>query len=349
MTKTRYVDDVKVQAPIDQALINHVALVVDGSGSMAGLETTVVRVVDELMATLASKSRETDQETRVSLYVFENTLSIKCLTYDKDVLRMPSMKGLYRAVGNTPLIDATLKSIDDLKQSATLYGDHAFLIYVLTDGAENASKHAPDSLRKTIQQLDENWTLACFVPDRTSKNAAERFGFPADNVQLWEVTEGGLKDAARTITNSVSSYYTMRSSGVRGSKNLFSMDLSKLSKSTIAKKLTPLTFGQYRMFDVKDKTPIAHFVEVQLRRPYKLGEAYYQLTEPVKVQPQKQVCIWDRKKHVLYAGNEARQLLGLPSYEVKLEPAATPDFDIFIQSTSVNRNLLPGQKVVVLS
>jgi len=41
-------------------------------------------------------------------------------------------------------------------------------------------------------------------------------------------------------------------------------------------------------------------------------------------------------------------LLGLPDYEVKVNPAATPDFTIFIQSTSVNRKLLADTNLLIL-
>ena len=47
--------------------------------------------------------------------------------------------------------------------------------------------------------------------------------------------------------------------------------------------------------------------------------------------------------------NDARQLLGLPDYEVKVSPTSHPNYDLFIQSTSVNRKLLAGQRVMVLS
>jgi hypothetical protein len=330
-------------------LINHAIIVIDGSGSMGHLQDKVVKVADELVATLAKKSKETDQETRVSLYVFEQQGDIKCWAYDKDVLRMPSLKGKYRTVGGTPLIDATILAIEDLQKTATLYGDHAFLAYVITDGQENASSNKPADLKKLLNSLADNWTVACFVPNASDKRSAEAFGFPPENVQIWETNEKGLQTVQETITRSVNSYYTMRSTGVRGSKNLFSLDLSKVTASKVASKLTPLHFGQYRLYDVTTKQRIDSFVEDKTGRAYRLGEAYYQLMVPVKVQPSKAVCLWDRKTKKLYTGDAARKLLGLPNHEVKLEPAATPDFDIFIQSTSVNRNVLPGQKIVVLS
>lgn len=332
-------------------LINHVALVLDGSGSMRDKKSQVIKITDELVEQLVQKSNETDQETRISLYVFEDRNVIKCHTYDKDVLRMPSLEGLYKTVGGTPLIEATMTAIDELSQTAVLHGDHAFLVYVLTDGQENASGHRYSStaLSKLINGLAENWTLACFVPNNRDAESAKSYGFPKDNVQVWSTTAKGMKEVGESIARTVNSYYAMRSTGVRGSKSLFTMDVGGLSKAKVSQNLTGLHFGQFRMYDVDNDTPISDFVESKTKRAYKLGEGYYQLIKPEKVQPQKEVAIFDKKKSMLYIGPTARQLLGLPGHEVKVGPEAHPEFDIFIQSTSTNRKLLAGQKVVVLS
>ncbi len=358
MAKSRvsFVDSV-VKNQVVGSLINHVALVIDGSSSMQSLSGAVVNFADQLVSQLAAKSKETDQETRISLYVFEDRGDIKCHTYDKDVLRMPSLKGLYRTVGMTPLIDATLLSIEDLSKTATLYGDHAFLVYVLTDGGENASKAKALDLQRRVAVCGENWTLACFVPGVNEKKAAETFGFPPANVQIWETSAKGFAEMERTVAKTVNSYYTMRSSGIRGSRNLFSMDLGGLTKTQVVKKLTPLHFGQYRLMEVEktnlrrgeDGVQISAFIESRLNRPYRLGEGYYQLVKRETVQPQKAVAIYDRKKAELYVGPQAREVLGLPDYDVKVAPEAHPNFDIFIQSTSTNRKLLVGQKLVVIS
>lgn len=130
---------------------NHIALVIDESSSMAGHAGQLIKVTDAQVAYLARRSQELDQETRVSVYMFSNT--VRCLIYEKDVLRLPSIAGLYRPHGRTALIDATLKSQEDLRQTATLYGDHAFLTFVLTDGEENESRRKPAELRKWLTGL----------------------------------------------------------------------------------------------------------------------------------------------------------------------------------------------------
>lgn len=329
--------------------INHIALVLDGSGSMRSLERQVIQVADEQIKHLAVRSKELDQETRVTVYSFEDRGRINCLIYDKDVLRIPSVAGLYKTYGQTPLIDATLKAISDLEKTATLYGDHSFLIYVLTDGQENASANRPATLTTKLNSLPENWTLAAFVPNAIGLSEAKRFGFPKDNIQVWDTSAQGIAEVGETIRRTTDSYLVGRTKGVRGSRNLFAMDTGNLNRNVVATSLDNLHFGQYRLLSVPHEQRIDTFIEAQLGRPYRLGEAYYELLVPVKVQPQKQIVLLDRTTSNLYKGSEARRLLGLPSYEVKVAPDHNRNFDIFIQSTSVNRKLLTGQRVVVLS
>lgn len=334
---------------MNQNYINHIALVLDASQSMGHIAREVVQVADNQIKHLATRSKELDQETRVTVYVFDYADNIRCIFYDKDVLRMPSLQGHYRPTGYTALVDATMKSIEDLAKTPELYGDHAFLVYVLTDGAENASrKYNATQLTEKIKGLKENWTIAAFVPNQQCKFEAKKFGFPADNIAVWDTTAQGIAEVGEILRTTTDAYMTSRSLGVRGSKNLFNMP-TNLAKTDVSKKLSKLHAGQYRMAKVEAVEPIAPFVEKLTKRSYRLGEAYYQLSKPEKVQPGKAVALFEKKTHSVYVGAEARQLLGLPDHEVKVAPAAYPDFEIFVQSGSVNRKLVPDTRLLLLS
>ena len=78
-----------------------------------------------------------------------------------------------------------------------------------------------------------------------------------------------------------------------------------------------------------------------------IGSAFYQLTKPERVQGHKAICIREKHSGKVYSGDAARDLLGVPKGgEIKLYPGKVGNFDVFIQSTSVNRNLLPGTEVL---
>jgi hypothetical protein len=328
-----------------QNYINHIVLVLDASSSMTRHARELIKVADNQIAYLAKRSKELDQETRVTVYSFNDSENINCLVYDKDVLRMPSIADLYRTAGMTALIDATLLAIRDLKLTSQKYGEHAFLIYVLTDGQENDSEEDSSELSTTIERLPDNWTLAAFVPDQQGVFEAKKFGVPKENIAVWDTSSTqGITEAGERIRQTSEQFMQNRKLGIRGTKSLFTLKTPSLR--TVAQKLDSLHRGQFRLLDVSRMGRIDEFVEDSLRRPYRLGEAYYQLMKPEMIQPQKQIAIWSGD--TLYVGDNARKLLGLPDYHVKVIPNDYP-YEIFVQSTSVNRKLIAGTKLLILS
>lgn len=326
--------------------INHIAFVLDKSGSMSHLSDEVIKVFDSQVKYLAQRSQELDQETRVSVYLFNG--QTECVVYDKDVLRLPSLKDLYRAGGSTGLLEATLKSIDDLKKTPELYGDHSFLIYVLTDGQNTDNNHLASKVVSTIGSLPEHWTVAVLVPNALSVREAKSFGFPSQNIQVWATDGNGMREVGEVIKKTTESYMQARSTGVRGTKTLFNLDASKLSKTTVQTALQELKTSEYLLLNVHNTAVIKDYVESWTKQDYRAGSAYYQLTKPEKIQAHKQICVQNKLNGKIYTGAQARNLLGLPNQEIKVGPAHSSDFEIFVQSSSVNRKLVAGTKLIVL-
>lgn len=326
--------------------INHVVLVVDASGSMQSLSRDVVRVFDNQISYLAQRSKELDQETRVSVYLFNDTAT--CLVYDKDVLRLPSLASIYKAGGNTALVDATLKALEDLAKTPELYGDHAFLVYVLTDGEENRSRNSFLTLANKIKSLPDNWTLAAMVPSQVGMFEAKKFGFPANNIAIWSVTAAGLEQGGDVMKQATDNFMKSRATGVRSTRSLFSLDATALNARQVARSLDSVSALEYSVLPVTRDVVIKDFVESWTKKPYVPGSTYYQLTKAETVQPYKQVCIQDKKNGKVYSGAEARQMIGLPGTTVKVSPLNNTIYDIFLQSTSLNRKLVAGTKAILL-
>ncbi|MCC2280493.1 VWA domain-containing protein [Streptomyces sp. ET3-23] len=341
-----------------QNYINHVALVLDASSSMSHLSRKVVDVADQQIAYLARRSRELDQETRVTVYVFAD--KAECVIYDKDVLRMPSLQQLYRAGGMTALLAAALKSQRELAQTAQLYGDHSFLTFILTDGQENASHRCPDApaadprelveaVAKMIATQQDNWTLAVLVPDQMGKREAMQCGFPKDNIAIWDATSTqGLEEAGQVIQQATEKFMVGRTQGIRGSRTVFSTGAQAVNKDTIeAAGLTPVDPSEYQLIPVTREAAIREWV-IECGHTYRTGSAFYQLNKSEKIQARKQIAVLEKKTDRVYTGPEARALLGLPDAEVRVTPDHNDDFTIFVQSTSVNRKLIPNTRVLLM-
>ena len=342
----------------NQNYINHVALVLDASSSMSHLRGKVVEVADQQIAYLARRSRELDQETRVTVYVFAD--KVECVIYDKDVLRMPSLKQLYRVGGMTALLAAALKSQRELAQTAQLYGDHSFLTFVLTDGQENASHRCPDAPTKNSRELvkavaemtrtqEDNWTLAVLVPDQMGKREAMQCGFPKDNIAIWDATSTqGLEEAGQVIREATEKFMVGRTQGIRGSRAVFSVGADTVNKDTIkAAGLTPVSPSKYKLIPVARDAAIRDWV-IECGHTYRSGGAFYQLSKSEKIQAHKQIAVLEKKTDQVYTGPEARALLGLPDVEIRVKPDHNNDFTIFVQSTSVNRKLVPNTRLLLM-
>jgi hypothetical protein len=97
----------------------------------------------------------------------------------------------------------------------------------------------------------------------------------------------------------------------------------------------------YPVSDTEAGTLIRPFVESKTKEPMVRGGAFYQLCklEP-KVQANKRIAIRDKSTGTVFAGDAARTMLALPTIgTVRLAPDELGEWDVFIQSTSVNRKL----------
>lgn len=371
-----------------QNYINHITLLLDASGSMDHLKHKVVKVTDELVAFLAKKSREDNEETRISVYSFADTT--ECHIWDMDVFRLPSMKGLYRIQGMTAMADAVHLALDDTDMVPEKYGDHDFMYYLLTDGFENASRtrdgkrpafgRTPvevlqEEMRKRFAALPNNRTMLGLAPDDRSAKQLYDFGFAKGNVALWDAsTEAGLEQAVEQIKTAHTSYVATRSvTGVRGSSSVFVG--GQVDAAAVKAKLTPLAHTAYEIVPVTktdkafekrkkatkkfpDGEVIGWFVRIddfldKMYPPFYVGKGWYQLFSHgartrEKVQGNKMVAVMDKKTSQIYVGPEARQIVGLPDHDVTVAPDANPDYEIFVKSTSDNRHLPIGTKLLIM-
>lgn len=334
-----------------QRLINHVALVLDGSGSMSSHKDKVVKVADDQIIHLMKMSEQLQQETRVSVYWFDDV--VECLIFDMDVMRLPSIQDLYYTRGMTAMWDAFAKSQEDLKTTSQLYGDHAFLTFVLTDGGDNASRRfKPFAVIEFIKNAPENWTVGFMVPEGYEAGL-RRLGLPDGSIISWDTSSSkGLDKVATATTQAVTSYMTSRSTGSRGTRSVFAVantDAAHVNASTVTSKLTPIPRDEYSLHDVADRIYTQDFVQNKLGRFYRNGDCYYQFMKPETIQGGKELIIVEKSTGNAYRGPDARGLIGLQwGVDAKVKPADNPAFDIYVQSTAPNRNLIPGTKMLLL-
>jgi hypothetical protein len=341
--------------------INHVVKLVDVSGSMRGKESAVIKVLDNQVAFMAQLSRDTDQETRVTIYFFDD--QVECVVFDTDVLRLPSIADLYHVRGRTALRDAFIQSQSELAQTCQLYGDHAFLMFGFTDGYENASVTRPYQLTDMLKSLPANWTTAIFVPDINGKLAAVGAGFPEGNVAIWNTNSAtGVEEVGQEMQKATSDYFNLRASGVSGTRTLFATDPTAVNAATIqAAGLQPLAKGTYDLVTVpkikesegvlnKDKKRVWELAPFVTHNGLKfvLGRNYYRLSKQEAIKGDKELAVREKSTNKVFVGDGVRDMIGLSDKNQRVAPDKNPEYDIFVQSKSNNRHLFQGDEILIL-
>lgn len=249
--------------------------------------------------------------------------------------------------GGTPLYDGIGDMIELFESLPDANEPHvSFLVMATTDGEECHSKrYTESSLRSKIEQLQRTgrWTFVMRVP-KGNRGSVSNLGIPLDNVQEWETSQAGMAASTAQTTAAMDGYFAARSAGKTSSTvfyaNAANVDTSKLKDISKAVSL-------YVVDAWDNGIQIRDFI-LKKRMKYLKGSAFYQLTKTeARVSPSKMIAIRDRVSGTVYAGAEARTMLGLSTVNnIRLHPGDHGNYDLFIQSESVNRKLVGGTGVL---
>jgi hypothetical protein len=340
----------------------------DHSGSMGHLRGKAAADYNQNIQALRDASLQSGQDTIVSV--------VSCGIYDSPSIHVPyygrrasggvrrevvnsSVNALkpiqpreYIADGQTPLFDSVGELIDMMKSMPDANDpDVIFLIMVITDGQENASaKWKGRQLGDEIMRLQftDRWTFTFRVP-RGGARALEMFGIPQGNIMEWEQSERGFEQATHVTTRSIGQFYSGAAAGQRSSSSFYASTVNT-SPVEVERTLDDIS-AEVTLINVGPAPQqIRPCIESLMGVKYRLGQGFYELTKPEDVQSYKQVLLRDMATHAVYAGDHARQLIGLPVNTVgtvRLHPEHHRSrYKIFVQSTSVNRKLMPNTTVV---
>jgi hypothetical protein len=339
--------------PIARVNRTDVVFVLDRSGSMSGLMKYARRNLAQQVATLRAAAGPSD-EYRITIICFDD--HVRKTLNKADVMGLGDTDPFYLYPdGMTAMSDAIMEAISSTKDDEM---GQAFLISVVTDGGENSSSIRPQRLHDEVSTLTATgrYTFAFAGPDTfISRKYVESIGIPAGNVTFWEQSAAGATGLGIHTNRSVASYATSRSAGVMSSTSFYAQPVVSNPQDFAGKlgsqmnKLDAAAFKVERVMDT-DPLVIQKFAEAKLGG-FRKGKIYYQLTESEKVQDYKNMVIQDTATGAFYAGRDtAAKLLGIPNFSgtVRIKPGELGEFKVFVQSTSLNRKLVPGTAVVYL-
>lgn len=328
-----------------------VAFVLDKSGSMDSIKHDVIRAYNTLAADILKNSQEQDQDITVSLFTFSNNVHTQYFNANPGTLK-PLDTRSYVPDGLTALFDGVGKAIESLQSLPDAKDpDTSFLVIVVTDGEENAS-HQFGAARITQMlketQATDRWSFAFQLPPNRSIPFASRFGIPLDNIREWQATREGTQQVEQTTTRALGTFFKDKAAGKMSTQSFYATtDLSNVTPKDVKNELDDVS-NRFKVFTVEKEVSVREFVEAKTKRPYVIGSTFYMLMKPEKVQRTKTVLLMEKGKAAIWGGDKARTIIGLPAdKDAKVTPGNHSMWDIFVKSTSVNRILPRGTKVLV--
>lgn len=323
----------------------YICFINDHSGSMDDLRQAAIKDYNRNISAVVNAANQEKLDTIVSVIDFglRTNSIVKSVVNSNPHVLLPITDWVTE--GQTPLFDSINEAVRLMQMLPDCLDEHvSFLLMITTDGEENSSRIRQSDLTSIIKSLDDRWTIVCRVPDNQS--GMEKLGIPKGNIQIWNTTSEGMEKATQANEQALTTYFKQRSSGVKSSSSFYSS-----TENVDIKQLEDIT-SKVSLYVVPDiekytRTEIMPFI-LEHRMKFLKGSAFYQLIKTeAKVQPSKLILIRDRITGKVFAGNNARDMLGLSKIQnVRLHPGDHGNYDVFIQSTSYNRLLPRGSGVL---
>lgn len=251
---------------------NYIGISRDHSGSMSSIAKHAARDYNSNIASIRDASISNNQDTIVSVVEcgYGETNQVRRVIVNSAVTVLePINESQYSAKGRgTPLWDSVGELIEIFEAVPDAHDINvSFLVMVVTDGEENASrKYSASSIVAKIKQLQntDRWTFVFRVP-RGDGRALARLGIPEGNILEWDQTQRGVEVATQATTAAFNDYFVGRSMGKTATKKFYA-DLSSVTSADVAVALTDIS-KEVLLWPVSTKddgTAIRDFVEARL-------------------------------------------------------------------------------------
>lgn len=340
----------------------YVGIVRDHSGSMFDL-ANYAKEDFNLMLNQIKQNSNTKNKNFVSVVecgVYGNDSKYHQVNLSEELVPVEKISDMktYKIVGGTPLYDSVGCLIEHLEKVKRIGKKDAFLVNVITDGQELHSRvwgnqFNSEMLSNKIKELESTgrWTFVFRVPHGYKKKITKALNLSENNVIEWEQTESGFKNVSVATSIGTQSYFDLRSSGATQTRSFFKPDLSHVNDKQLKATLVDVK-KEVKFWNVKLNDPniIRDFCEEKSKASFLKGAAFYQLVKKETVQAKKQLAIRNKKTGAVYIGDAARDVMGLPkNTEIKVAPGEHGEYDVYVQSTSVNRKLPIGTNILYWS
>jgi len=337
-------------------LQTHCAFCIDESGSVSNIVKPLVEAYNQTVTDIRTAVLDEGQEASMTALAFgDRVLKHRTLYAGQQVQTVtPLDHNSLNPSGMTPLFDSVYRAIKKLEELDDGKPDTSFVVSVITDGHENQSVDpgVPTTVREIEKKTGtDRWTFTFLVPNGNEDQFSRHFNIPRGNVQGWDTkTARGTKQAGVVTSQAYRGFFKNKSAAGIG---------KKMSSKSFYSSTADLTVRDARsaLSEITNQVEfIVPHIDCQIRdailghgKEWIKGAAFYALIKTEKkVQPYKMVALRVKTSGKVYSGQEAREMLGIgqATGTVRLVPGDHGKFDVFIQSTSVNRKIPAGTEVL---
>lgn len=182
----------------------HIAVVLDKSGSMGSVRR---ETIDGFNSWLAKMQSETG-DFRLTLTLFDTTFSTPF--QEADIAKVnPLDESRYMPSGNTALLDGTADAIAALAGVETKNGSDRYLVCIVTDGEENASKRTTkEDLAALVKEKESTgrWTFTYLSAAPDAFADAQSIGVQSRNTMAYTGDAAGTVKGFAAVAGATLSY-----------------------------------------------------------------------------------------------------------------------------------------------
>lgn len=204
----------------------YIAIVLDGSGSMAEDIKTTITGVNEIIDLMKAEKTKLNGKVKVSLVVFRNREG-EVVYFNEDADKAAHLDNRnYIPSGSTPMYDGigqAIKLIDGV-----IKDNDAALVYIFTDGWENSSSiYNKDDINSLIEERKDNgnWTFVFQGIDGLDNQMELKLD--VSNTMSYAASAGGRANAYAATAEGLQSYFVSRSMGKTQVNNFYDPDKHK--------------------------------------------------------------------------------------------------------------------------
>ena len=193
-----------------------IAIVLDKSGSMGRCKKQVVDGFNEYVDTLKADYGDSLGEVNVTVVLFSG--SVQEIMFRKKVEDLEKLSDDdFVPFGSTAMYDAVGYTVDKLLGCTDNDDPNtSYLIMVMSDGEENASKtYKQTDIAEKIQTLQDTnrWTFSYLISNQDLSKATDKLGTPHSNVRSYNSSGVGTTAAMADHKHSLEKFLSCRAGG----------------------------------------------------------------------------------------------------------------------------------------